>query len=400
MKKLLLASAATALLGAAASAEDVKIGIVTGFTGGIESIAPAIAAATELAISEANASGKAANGWTFVGVRGDDTCGDAAAATAMAERLITADGVKGIVGGSCSGVTGAMLQNVARPHGIVMISPSATSPALSTADDDGLFFRTAPSDAREGEVAAQILQEHGVKSIALTYSNSDYGKGLAEAISSSFKKLGGTVTIDVAHEDGKADYSAEVAALASAGGDILVVAGYLDQGGKGIIQASLDTGAFSKFELPGGMVGESLPKAIGPALDGSYGQITASDSDGNAVLAKIANTQEAPFDSTTAYASEAYDAAALIMLAMQAANSTDPKVYKDKVMEIANGPADGSGEKILPGQLGHAMELIAAGKFIDYDGASGVTLIGPGESAGRYKEFVIKDGKYETVKFR
>ena len=400
MKKLLLASAATALLGAAASAEDVKIGIVTGFTGGIESIAPAIAAATELAISEANASGKAANGWTFVGVRGDDTCGDAAAATAMAERMITADGVKGIVGGSCSGVTGAMLQNVARPHGIVMISPSATSPALSTADDDGLFFRTAPSDAREGEVAAQILQEHGVKSIALTYSNSDYGKGLAEAISSSFKKLGGTVTIDVAHEDGKADYSAEVAALASAGGDILVVAGYLDQGGKGIIQASLDTGAFSKFELPGGMVGESLPKAIGPALDGSYGQITASDSDGNAVLAKIANTQEAPFDSTTAYASEAYDAAALIMLAMQAANSTDPKVYKDKVMEIANGPADGSGEKILPGQLGHAMELIAAGKFIDYDGASGVTLIGPGESAGRYKEFVIKDGKYETVKFR
>ena len=46
------------------------------------------------------------------------------------------------------------------------------------------------------------------------------------------------------------------------------------------------------------------------------------------------------------------------------------------------------------------MELIAAGKAIDYDGASGVTLVGAGESAGRYKEFVIKGGKYETVKFR
>ena len=74
-------------------------------------------------------------------------------------------------------------------------------------------------------------------------------------------------------------------------------------------------------------------------------------------------------------------------------------VYKSKIMEIANGPADGSGEKILPGQLGHAMELIAAGKAIDYDGASGVNLIGPGESAGRYREFTVKDGKYETVKF-
>ncbi len=396
MKKLLLATAASALFAGAASAEEVKIGNVTGFTGGIESIAPAIGAAADLAIAEVNASGKAANGWQFVGVRGDDTCGDSAAAVSAAERLVTAEGVKGIVGGSCSGVTGAMLQNVARPNGIVMISPSATSPALTTADDDGLFFRTAPSDAREGEVMAAVLGDHGVKSIALTYSNTDYGKGLAESIAAAFIATGGTVTINIPHEDGKADYSAEVASLAAAGGDLLVVAGYLDQGGKGIIQASLDTGAFSKFGLPGGMVGDSLPAAIGPALDGSYGQIAASDSPGNAILKDIAASQAAPFDSGTAYASESYDAAALIMLAMQAANSTDSKVYKDKIMDIANAP----GEKIMPGELGKALELIAAGTDIDYDGASGVELIGPGESAGRYREFEIKGGKYETVKFR
>ena len=105
---------------------------------------------------------------------------------------------------------------------------------------------------------ADILTGKGIKSIALTYTNNDYGKGLAEAIAAAFTAKGGTVTINAAHEDGKADYSAEVAALASAGGDILVVAGYLDQGGKGIIQASLDTGAFSTFGLPDGMVGEAL----------------------------------------------------------------------------------------------------------------------------------------------
>ena len=106
------------------------------------------------------------------------------------------------------------------------------------------------------------------------------------------------------------------------------------------------------------------------------------------------------YDATSPYTMESYDAAALIMLAMQAANSTDSKVYAAKIMEIANGPADGSGEKILPGQLAHGMELVAAGKAIDYDGASGVTLVGAGESAGRYKEFEIKAGKYETIKFR
>ncbi len=398
MKKLLLASAATALMAGSAWAEEVKLGILIGFTDPIESLTSHMANAAEAAMKEVNDSGKSA--FTFSSVRGDSTCVGADAAVAAATKMVTSDGVKGIIGGDCSGVTGAVLQNVARPNGIPMISPSATSPALSTAEDDGLFFRTAPSDAREGEIAADILLEHGVKSIALTYSNSDYGKGLGEAIASSFTAKGGTVTINIPHEDGKSDYSAEVASLASAGGDILVVAGYLDQGGKGIIQASLDTGAFTQFELPGGMVGDSLPAAIGPALDGSYGQVAQSDSAGAAILADMGKASDPAYDATSPYTMESYDAAALFMLAMNAAGSSDPKVYLPKIMEIANGPADGSGEKILPGQLGHALELIAAGKAIDYDGASGVTLIGPGESAGRYREFVVKDGKYETVKFR
>ncbi|MBK8441448.1 MAG: ABC transporter substrate-binding protein [Rhodobacter sp.] len=398
MKKLLLAVSACALTAGIASAEDVKLGILIGFTGPIESLTSHMAAAAELAMAEVNASGQAAN--TYASVRGDSTCVDAAAATAAAERMITAEGVKGIIGGDCSGVTRAVLTNVAMPNGIVMVSPSATSPALTADPDNGLFFRTSPSDAREGEVMADILTEKGIKSIALTYSNSDYGKGLAEAISAAFIAKGGTVTINAAHDDGKADYSAEVAALAAAGGDLLVVAGYLDQGGKGIIQASLDTGAFSTFGLPGGMVGDSLPLAIGPALDGSWGQVAQSDSAGAAVLIEMGKANSPAFDATSPYSMESYDAAALIMLAMEASGSTDPNVYKDKIMEIANGPADGSGTKILPGELGKALELIKAGTAIDYDGGSGVMLIGPGESAGRYKEFEVKGGVYETIKFR
>ena len=394
MKKLLLATVATAALSGAAFAEEVKVGILIGFTGPIESLTPDMAAAAELAMKEVSDSGKFLGGSTMIGVRADSTCGDAAAGTAAAERLVTSDAVKGIVGGDCSGVTGAVLQNVARPNGMVMISPSATSPALSTAEDDGLFFRTAPSDAREGEVMADILTEKGVKSIALTYTNNDYGKGLAEAIAASFTAKGGVVTINAAHEDGKADYAAEVAALASAGGDLLVVAGYLDQGGKGIIQASLDTGAFATFGLPGGMYGESLPTAIGAALDGSYGQIAGSDSTGAATLIEMGTANG--FDGANAYTPESYDAAALFALAMQAAGSSDPAVYKDKVLDVANAP----GEKIYPGELAKALELIAAGTDIDYEGATAVELIGAGESAGRYRQFEVKGGKNETVGFR
>ncbi|WP_170439216.1 ABC transporter substrate-binding protein [Ruegeria arenilitoris] len=393
MKKLLTATAATALLAGAAMAEDVKLGVLFGFTGPIESLAPAMGSGAELAMAEVTESGKLLGGATVTPSRADTGCIDNGLATSNGERMI-ADGVAGIIGGDCSGVTGAILQNVAIPNGMVMISPSATSPGLSTMEDNGLFFRTAPSDAREGQVMADILKDRGINSIALTYTNNDYGKGLADAIQSSFEAVGGEVTIVAAHEDGKADYSAEVGALASAGGDILVVAGYLDQGGLGIIQSALDSGAFDTFGLPGGMIGDSLPANVGPDLDGSFGQIAGSGGEGAEKYFAMAEAEG--FDGSSPYSPESYDAAALFMLAMQAAGSADPAQYGGKILDVANAP----GEKIYPGELAKGLELLAAGQEIDYVGASGVELIGPGESAGSYREIEVKDGKNETVKFR
>ncbi|HAC50745.1 MAG TPA: branched-chain amino acid ABC transporter substrate-binding protein, partial [Sulfitobacter sp.] len=181
MKKILMATTAVALLATGAHAEDTKIGILLGFTGPLESLANDMAAGAELAISEVNESGMFLDGATVSSERGDTGCIDAGLAVASAERLITSDRVSGIVGGMCSGETTASLQNVAIPNGIVMISPSATSPALSTVEDNGLFFRTSPSDARQGQVMADILNDRGIKEVAVTYTNNDYGKGLADS---------------------------------------------------------------------------------------------------------------------------------------------------------------------------------------------------------------------------
>ena len=393
MKKLLLASTAAVLTAGAAGAEEIKLGIIIGFTGPIESLTSSMAAGAEAAMAEVTASGLLLDGSTVTSVRADSTCIDSAAATAAAERLITSDKVNAIVGGDCSGVTGAMLANVAMPNGIVMVSPSATSPALSTAEDNGLFFRTAPSDAREGDIAAAVMIERGIKTAALTYSNSDYGKGLAESIQASFEAAGGTITISLAHEDGKADYSAEVATLAAAGGDILIVAGYLDQGGAGVIRASIDTGAFDIFELPGGMIGDNLTKNIPEGLNGSFGQVPGTDSPGMGILNDLSG---GAFDVNSPYTPESYDAAALIMLAMQAAGSSKSADFAGKIMDVANAP----GELIYPGELAKALQILKDGGEVDYVGGSAVELIGPGESAGSYREIEVKDGANTTVKFR
>ncbi len=391
MKKLLLASAAAALMVGAAQAEEIKLGVLLAFTGPLESLAPDIAAGAEYAIAEANDSGVFMNGTKVMPVRGDSTCIDAAAATATAERMITSDGVSGIVGAMCSGATTAVLQNVAMTNGMVMISPSATSPALSSLEDNGLFFRTAPSDARQGEVMAQMIKGRGIDSVAVTYTNNDYGKGLADSFAAAYEAAGGEVTINIAHEDGKADYSAEVGALASAGGDMLVVVGYVDQGGAGVIQAALDTGAFDLFQLPDGMVSPTLEERFGADIDGSFGQTP-----GSPAAEKFAEIVGSAFDPTSVYADTGYDAAALILLAMQAAGSTDPMVYKDAVMNVANAP----GQEIQPGELGKGLEILAAGGEINYVGASSVELIGMGESAGSYREIEMVDGDIVTIGYR
>lgn len=394
MKKLLLATVATAALSGAAFAEDIKLGVLIGFTGPLESIAPDMEAAVKLAAKEATDSGLLLDGSTVSTVTADTGCIDANLAVASAERLITADKVNGIVGGMCSGETSASLLNVAVPNGMVMISPSATSPGLSDVEDNGLFFRTSPSDARQGQVMADILKDRGITSVAVTYTNNDYGKGLADAFQGAYEASGGKVTINAAHEDGKGDYSAEVGALAAAGGEVLVVAGYVDQGGAGIVNGSLDTGAFDTFMFPDGMVSETLETQFATKANGSFGQHPGNDSEGGAKFGELAAA--AGFNATNAFAPESYDAAALILLAMQAAGSTDPKVYKDKVMDVANAP----GEKILPGELAKGLQILKDGGDVDFVGASAVELIGPGESAGNYREIEMKDGKMITVGYR
>ncbi len=390
MKRQLVTLCAALLLSLNATA-DIKLSILLGFTGPIESLAPGMAASAELAFKEVSDSGKLLKGEKIEIFRGDSTCVDSGAATAAAERLVTSDSVIAILGAACSGVTTAVANNVAVPKGIPMISPSATSPALSTLDDKGLFFRTAPSDARQGQVLARIAYDRGVKNVAITYTNNDYGKGLAESFGTAFESLGGKITITAAHEDGKADYSAEVGALSASGAGDLVVLGYLDQGGRGIIQNAIDAGAFERFVLADGMIGQSLIDNVDGDLTGSFGTIAGSDSDGAKKFLELAKA--AGGDGDGAYRAESYDAAALISLAIQAGGAADSKSIAQNIMSVANQP----GEKIYPGELGKALEILASGGEVDYEGATDVNFNDVGEANGSYKELEIAEGKFNSI---
>lgn len=368
-RRLLAASVAGAAMVAvsAAHAQEVKLGFLGGFTGPIETLVPPIHEGAKLAVAQVNEQGGILDGRTLTLLQGDSTCIDTTAASAAADRMVNSERVTALVGPLCSGETIAAANTAAIPGGVVLVSPAATSPALSALDDNDLVFRTTPSDAYSGETLAKLLKDKGYGTIAVTYVNNDYGKGFADALAGAFEALGGTVAASEAHEDGKADYRAEIGSLSSSGAEILVVLAYVDGSGQTIVRQALEGGDFDKFAGGDGMIGDSLVAAVGEGrLDGFIGtKIGNPETPGTAIFAEAAKA--AGFDPAGSFVAQSYDAAFLLALAIQKNGSDSREGLSAALREVATAP----GEVILPGEWKKAVELIAAGQDINYEGAAG-----------------------------
>ncbi len=372
---------------------EIKIGVIFGFSGPIERLTPAMVESAELAFKEASESKLLLDGETIKVVKADSTCTDPDAATVAAENVIS-EGVKAIIGAVCPSVTKAILLNSAIPNKVTMISPAASSAALTSLNDKGFFFRTTPSDTRGGEILADITKDRKIKKVAVTYVNNDYGKSLASVFKERVESYGIKVSIVIPHDNSKEDYSSEVSKLVTAGGDAVAVIGYLEQGGKKIIKASLDSGAFDKFILSDRMIDQSLIDTFGKKLNKSFGYIPGSYGKRAGFFNRVAS--ERGIDISYPYTGESYDAAALIILAMQAGGSSDSVSIAKNVMYVANAP----GTKIYPGEIKKGLELLAKGKKIDYEGATGISFNNLGEAEGSFLEQEVKNKKFRAKRQR
>ena len=96
------------------------------------------------------------------------------------------------------------------------------------------------------------------------------------------------------------------------------------------------------------------------------------------------------------YIGESYDAAALIVLAMQSGNSTSSESIVKNILDVANSP----GTKIYPGELKKGLDLIIKGKKINYEGVTNVEFSKDGKIKGSFLEQVIKNGKFKSQQQR
>lgn len=388
-------AAATMLAGVPAHADSkLKIGAIMPMTGELADYGPSDLTGIKMAVEEINKAGGVLGSEVGLAV-GDDQTSPQAGVDA-AQKLVSVEKVNALVGPLGSGVYIPVAKTVAAPNNIPVISGSATSPVISTLDTNGFTFRTVPSDAFQGVALADVAVKKGYKSVGIILTNNDYGKGLAEAFEKAFTKAGGKVIAAVPYEAKQASFRGEVQKAASGKPDALVLIGYTGDGVP-ILKQALESGSFRNFLLSDGLKAPEIIDAVGAEyLEGATGTAAApmpgsptADVFKAAYLARFHEVSPKPYIDTY------YDATYVIALAAEKAKSTDGTKIRDAIRSVT----EEGGEKVGPGEFAKAKQLIAQGKKINYQGASGpLKFDAHGDVGGTFEQWEIHKGKLETIR--
>ena len=363
----LMLVAAIGLVAAACDDDDgggqLKIGYLADFSGPLAEFGPEIQTGVQLAIDHINAAG-GVNGEDVVFVTGD-TQVDQTVGVEEARRLVDIEGVHAIVGPLASTITIAVAETVTGPAQVPTISPSATSAAVTLAQDDGFLFRSTISDAAQAPVLAQLVEDAGIENVGVLFLNDAYGQGLSGGFSSLFS---GTATM-VSHESEQVSYLAELQQAADGGAEWLVAISFPEQA-KVYLREALENGIFEQFVFVDGTKSEELIEDIGAEfLNGFQGTAPSAGSETDATAAwNEAYLEEFGALPTRPFVREAYDAVIAIAIAAEAAGSTDGVAIRDELVRVASP----DGEVALPGAAGikRALELIRDGDDVNYEGGA------------------------------
>lgn len=393
MKKHILAGVALAAMTVSANAE-VKVGVPLGLTGPIPDLVAPMAQAVDLAVKHINEQGGMfAGGEEFVAISADSACDPVAAVDAVT-KLINVSLVSAIIGPVCSGATIAQAESVSIPAGVVTLSVSASSPAISTMETGtDLVFRAAASDAYQGVALAELAVAKGITDMAISYANDDYNAAIAAVFAEAFVAAGGTVTANEAHEPSKASYRSEVATL-GATSDNLALFAYYGSGGITLMRNALETGAFDTFIGADGMLSDEVIEQLGAEnLAGATFTTSASDPSTDAFGAWKSLADAAGVPASDPFVPNSYDSIMMIAMAIEKAGSGDRDGISAALRAIANAP----GEIILPGEFAKAKEILAAGGDIHYIGAAGPQdFDANGDVAGKFSKSTVVDGAWAS----
>ena len=344
---------------------QLVIGTLLPVTGDLAFLGPPEVAGARLAVADINAAG-GVFGNDVVLHEGDSGDTNQDIANPEVDRLLALD-VDAIIGAASSAVSKLVIDKITG-NNVIQVSPANTSPDFTTYDDNGLYFRTAPSDLLQGKVLADLVASEGNEIAGVIFRQESYGQGLADSFKENFESQGGTVDPFIAYAPGTDNFDAEVDQLAGASPDAVVVIGFQESATilvtmheRGIGPTSA-TNVYGVDGNIGGIGAELSDPSIITGMRGTEPSVDLSSiSD---FTSRLEGAYEGGLQEIYAYGAETYDAIVIVALAALVANSDDPVAIGAQINGVTRG-----GFKCT--SFAECKNIIESGSDPDYDGVGG-----------------------------
>jgi branched-chain amino acid transport system substrate-binding protein len=343
--------------------EALKLATLLPLTGDLSAFGPGMQAGVQLAIDEANGTGGVHGAQIEAG--NFDTATSPDTAPIEADKII-AGGFQAEVGAASSGISLSVIDALTGSN-VLMISPSNTSPQFSTYDAAGLYFRTAPSDALQGEYTAALLDKRGVKNVGIIFRQDSYGEGLTQAFKDNYE---GTVAAEVPYNPEDLDAASIITALVGKNPDAVLFIGFPETGvpihQEAFKQELLKADQSIPWFYTDGLLDPTFVAAteLDAALFAGFEGTAPGTPEGEASAQFAQRYLDATGGEFTLFAPQSYDAAWLVILAAQASDGTTAGIQAAMV-----GVSKGGDKCIAEACL--AALIADPTADIDYVGASG-----------------------------
>jgi branched-chain amino acid transport system substrate-binding protein len=335
----------------------LKIGSLLPQTGSLAFLGPPEFAGVDLGIKDVNDAGGVL-GKPIEGVKSDSGDTSTDIASQSVDRLLSQK-VDAIVGAASSGVSLTVIDKITQ-SGVVEFSPANTSPTFTDYKDNGLYFRTAPSDVLQGRVLGDLILQDGAQSVGILALQDPYGTGLAENVKKSVEGGGGQIVAEKIYDPKAATFSAEVGEVKAANPDAIALISFDEA--KKIVPEMVKQGIDMKkvYFVDGNLADytKDFPKGTLDGAKGTQPGVVASADFKKRMLSIDPKLKDYN------YGPESYDAVTLIALAAEAAKSDAGTAIASKLVEVSKG-----GTKCT--SFAECVKLVQAGTDIDYDGVSG-----------------------------
>lgn len=347
------------------AADTIKFGVAGAHSGDLASYGLPTVKAAELVVEKVNANG-GINGKKVELLVEDDVC-KPEVATNTATKLIS-DGVDVVLGHICSGATKAALP-IYSNAGVLVMSPSATNPALTQSGEYPNFFRTiAPDDAQAKIDVEFALNNLGYTKIAVIHDKGDYGKGFAEFAKKFLEDSGkAEVVLYEGVTPGAVDYSAIVQKIKRSGAQAVMFGGYHPEASK-IISMMRKKRLKTDFISDDGVKDNTFIKVAGKDAEGAYASGPKDTTKNPLSIQAVEEHKEKYGADPGAFFENAYSAALAMLNAIEKAGSTDLDALKKALQtEKVDTPVgsiyfDDKGDAI---GVGFSVYQVQNGEFVE-----------------------------------